>query len=126
MKYCPKCGSEIKNNMKFCQKCGAKLPADHINLNNEYCKHCGSAIPKGATRCPKCDRYLDEAANDSHSVATVIGYIFSFLVSSVYPHKKQIAYLVVILSAFLRSLAIIPFFSGFGTGALRKLLILVM
>lgn len=80
MKYCPKCGSEIKNNMKFCQKCGAKLPADHINLNNEYCKHCGSAIPKGATRCPKCDRYLDEAANDSHSVATVIGYIFSFLV----------------------------------------------
>lgn len=61
MKYCPKCGSEIKNNMKFCQKCGAKLPADHINLNNEYCKHCGSAIPKGATRCPKCDRYLDEA-----------------------------------------------------------------
>ena len=80
MKYCPKCGSEIKNNMKFCQKCGAKLPADHINLNNEYCKHCGSAIPKGATRCPKCSRYLDEAANDSHSVATVIGYIFSFLV----------------------------------------------
>lgn len=47
MKYCPKCGSEIKNNMKF---------------------------------CPKCDRYLDEAENDSHSVATVIGYIFSFLV----------------------------------------------
>lgn len=80
MKYCPKCGSEIKNNMKFCQKCGAKLPADHINLNNEYCKHCGSAIPKGATRCPKCDRYLDEAENNSHSVATVIGYIFSFLV----------------------------------------------
>ena len=37
-------------------------------------------FPKGATRCPKCDRYLDEAANDSHSVATVIGYIFSFLV----------------------------------------------
>ena len=72
MKYCPKCGSEIKNNMKFCQKCGAKLPADHINLNNEYCKHCGSAIPKGATRCPKCSRYLDEAENDSHSVATVI------------------------------------------------------
>ena len=80
MKYCPKCGSEIKNNMKFCQKCGAKLPADHINLNNEYCKHCGSAIPKGATRCPKCDRYLDEAENDSHSVATVIENIFSFLV----------------------------------------------
>lgn len=39
MKYCPKCGSEVKNNTKFCQKCGAKFPIDHIKLNNEYCKH---------------------------------------------------------------------------------------
>lgn len=62
MKYCPKCGSEVKNNTKFCQKCGAKFPIDHIKLNNEYCKHCGSTIPKGAIRCPKCGRYLDESA----------------------------------------------------------------
>jgi len=40
--------------------------------------------------------------------------------------QKQTAYLVDKSSAFLRSLAIIPFFSGFGTGALRKLLMLVM
>ena len=39
--------------------------------------------------------------------------------------QKQ-TYLVDKSSAFLRSLAIIPFFSGFGTGALRKLLMLVM
>ena len=40
-------------------------------------------------------------------------------------HRVKV-YLDVISSAFLRSLAIIPFFSGFGTGALRKLLMLVM
>ena len=80
MKYCPKCGSEVKNNTKFCQKCGAKFPIDHIKLNNEYCKHCGSTISKGAIRCPKCGRYLDESANDKHSVAIAIGYIFSFLI----------------------------------------------
>ena len=77
MKYCPKCGSEVKNNTKNYNVFNLVY---HIKLNNEYCKHCGSTIPKGAIRCPKCGRYLDESANDKHSVAIAIGYIFSFLI----------------------------------------------
>lgn len=78
MKYCPKCGSQVRNNTKFCQKCGAKFPEDTLNL--EYCSYCGFNIPNGATKCPKCGKYSNVEVNDEHTLAIVIGYIFSFLI----------------------------------------------
>ena len=78
MKYCPKCGSQVRTNTKFCQKCGAKFPESHLNL--EYCSYCGSDIPTGATKCPKCGKYSNVEANEEHTLAIVIGYIFSFLI----------------------------------------------
>lgn len=80
MKYCPKCGSEVRNNTKFCQKCGAKFPETNKYPTVGYCSYCGSNTPPGVVKCPKCGKYLDEEANDDHSVAIIIGYIFSFLV----------------------------------------------
>ena len=80
MKYCPKCGSQVKNNTKFCQKCGAKFQDTPLNPKGMYCSYCGLNIPNGATKCPNCGKYLDEEANDEHKLAIVIGYIFSFLV----------------------------------------------
>lgn len=80
MKYCPKCGSQVKNNTKFCQKCGAKILNNQLNQNGLYCSYCGFNIPNDAIKCLNCNKYLDAEANDEHIIAIVIGYIFSFLV----------------------------------------------
>ncbi len=35
MKFCPKCGAEIKGNISFCGKCGCKLVSSNASENNK-------------------------------------------------------------------------------------------
>lgn len=35
MKFCPKCGAEIKGNISFCGKCGQKLVSSNASENNK-------------------------------------------------------------------------------------------
>lgn len=37
-KYCPKCGSELKNNEKYCSNCGNKIENDATNKINDFFK----------------------------------------------------------------------------------------
>ncbi len=36
MKYCPNCGTELKNNIKFCPNCGKKIDGSSQAMSSSY------------------------------------------------------------------------------------------
>ena len=80
VKFCDKCGSELKNeNAKFCDKCGAEInnSADNTENNNlphVTCPKCGNNIPFGENRCLKCGSSLED-----NKTAVIVGYIVAVI-----------------------------------------------
>ena len=74
MKYCKKCGGELKEGAKFCPNCGGVIPAQEKSEDSKkneaesispvsdstasipkvFCKSCGAPLKEGAKFCQKC------------------------------------------------------------------------
>ncbi len=46
MPYCPKCGTQVEENMAFCPKCGASLTAEPPRTAEEQAKQFGEKMRK--------------------------------------------------------------------------------
>ena len=77
VKFCDKCGAELKDGVKFCDKCGAEVK----NIDNSQsssktrysCPYCGKTIPY-SDKCPYCGQSLN--SNDAAKCGIgVIGII---------------------------------------------------
>lgn len=75
-KICPKCGTKQEfEDVNFCINCGAFLSNDKDSLIQK-CVYCNHPIPPTMNSCPYCGRYVNL---ESHKLAIVLGYIFSFI-----------------------------------------------
>ena len=77
MPFCTNCGCEIKGEARFCPECGAPQNPRPAGQNQGYgtgisCQRCGSFVPAGNAACPACG---NPVVQDSHTTATVIGYL---------------------------------------------------
>src|SRR3989338_5695799 len=64
MKFCNKCGAELKHDVKFCNSCGNRikdvLAIDHPKIENQ-CPKCKSEIFQHATFCGECGYKITRA-----------------------------------------------------------------
>lgn len=80
VKFCSKCGNELKNeNDKFCDKCGAEVLENKNNAGSAsgttvICPHCSQATPMGQQICAKCGASLED-----NTTAVIVGYTVTFL-----------------------------------------------
>ncbi|MDR2966830.1 MAG: zinc ribbon domain-containing protein [Methanobacteriaceae archaeon] len=103
---CPKCGSTNPFESKFCIYCGSTLAselddgnnnidqknipvtnqANHLNEVN--CPYCGESINATAEKCKHCGEWVRKRQSQiynqyddgqTHTIAIVLGYIFTFL-----------------------------------------------
>lgn len=84
--YCPRCGSETKENEVYCEKCGYKLPQKVAAVEQRFCLKCGAELRKEERFCSSCGTRIGEMGPENatgvkypHQLATVLGYVFGFL-----------------------------------------------
>ncbi|MGC8618786.1 MAG: SPFH domain-containing protein, partial [Thermoplasmata archaeon] len=53
-KKCPKCQSDVPDNVRFCPNCGF----DFSTVDTMKCPFCGKDIPKNSKFCPECGKPL--------------------------------------------------------------------
>lgn len=79
VKFCDKCGAELKEGVKFCDKCGAEVKFNENNGNvattvsGFICPHCGQPTTFGLNHCEKCGSSFED-----NTAAVIIGYIVTF------------------------------------------------
>ena len=105
---CPSCNMINPPNSEFCKECGSLLSSETINNNdinqesgsvssqqsfssssNEIsCPYCGRLVSETAVKCRYCGEWIKRGQSqvynqgkddESHTVAIVLGYIFTFL-----------------------------------------------
>lgn len=82
--YCPECGTE-NNEAEYCQQCGKNLnenvqPVTKNGTDKVTCPTCHAHNPAGVKKCKYCGEWIDKSdAPYPHTLATVLGYIFSLL-----------------------------------------------
>jgi uncharacterized membrane protein YvbJ len=57
VKYCPNCGTELKNEFKYCPSCGFNLQDLNVQQEQETiveCENCGTDNPAGTEVCKGC------------------------------------------------------------------------
>lgn len=97
-KFCTQCGNELNDDSKFCSKCG--FSTDPTNNQNNYqnnqnqsnqqftsnqenpqamgpCSKCGQLVPFNSPTCNFCGQTNPTTPKEDHTVAIVLGYIFS-------------------------------------------------
>ncbi len=63
-KFCPFCGEELVDEAKFCKNCGKDVSV-YADIGNNT---------------PNSHEYVMPASEKSHTLATVLGFIFAFLI----------------------------------------------
>lgn len=89
VKYCDKCGNELKNeDAKFCDKCGSEIKVIEQNeakpqQNNTkpvvagvVCRKCGEIVPITEKVCPNCN-----TPTEDNKTAVIVGYIVTWIFS---------------------------------------------
>lgn len=122
---CPNCG-EINNfGAKFCRSCGVKLE------ETNFCPNCGTKNEPGSKFCSNCgaslslntptmnQNYVNPEMTNTHSAATIIGYIFAilggwiglilgiYLITRENPTAKKNGKIIIILSIVMAILWIV-------------------
>ncbi len=56
MKYCVKCGSELRDEAVMCPHCGTTVAGrgEQLYKNTKDCEYCGAEVLKESVVCPKC------------------------------------------------------------------------
>ena len=60
MKFCTKCGNELRDEAVICPKCGCACEVNLVKTDTtptqgvKYCNYCGAEVLKEAVVCPKC------------------------------------------------------------------------
>ena len=82
MSFCPKCGAERKVGSRFCHNCGYEFLIDdssgeNQNLSNLQLEQSTADVNPQINQNPNSNVQNDQK---SHTVAMVLGYIFSVLI----------------------------------------------
>ena len=58
MKYCIKCGNELRDEAVMCPKCGGEVEnvpqSEPQQKKTKFCTYCGAEVLEAAIVCPKC------------------------------------------------------------------------
>ena len=76
--FCPKCGTEIKQNAQFCPHCGFKLTQDE-SPRTKFCQNCGKKIDINAEICPHCGvrvAGIVRSGEKSVALAAILSFLF--------------------------------------------------
>jgi hypothetical protein len=65
VKYCPKCGTKLDENMGLCPKCGQRVMGSDtrgkqkdVQPMKKKCPHCGQSLNYAAIKCSRCKEWV--------------------------------------------------------------------
>jgi len=83
--FCPKCGTENKEEGNFCKKCGAALePVERVEGRKRFCPKCGVELVEGVKFCSSCGARISEISMEKAGAGARFGsYILDWIVVTV-------------------------------------------
>ena len=132
VKYCPECGTELKEGDMFCSSCGATV--EHIEkaeVGKRFCPKCGAELVEGVEFCSSCGARISGINMEMASAGARFGsYIIDSIITIVIAFVLEAVFWIVVggpdmigpdmmasLLTFLNLLIMVGYFTYFfGNG----------
>lgn len=127
-KYCPECGTELKEGDKFCSSCGATV--EHIEeaeVGKRFCPKCGVELVEGVEFCSSCGARISEISMEMAGTGArfgsftidliiifVIEFVIDFVIGAVFFRDFISAFVIAFLLSLLVEAGYFTYFFGNG------------
>ena len=127
-RYCPECGTKLKEGDRFCSSCGATV--EHIEeaeVGKRFCPKCGAELVEGVEFCSSCGARISELGMEmagtgarfasfiiDNIILSVISFVIDFVIGAVFFWDPISGIVISVLLSLLVETGYFTYFFGNG------------